>query len=162
MKKTTHCFNKKLFIAFICLTAALLLFTGCRNSTSDESSAAASAVDSIAESVAESIADSADESVFGKQITVQVVHRDGSSKDFKLNTQEEFLGAALVAEEVVVNNRSTYGLFIVTADGETADDANQEWWKITKNGEMLMTGADDTAIADGDHFELTLTVGYDN
>lgn len=138
MKKRSYRFNKKLLAAFVCIAAAVLLFTGCRNNASDESSSAA-----------------------GKQITVQVVHRDGSSKDFKLNTQEEYLGPALVDEGVVVTNRSTYGLFIVTADGETADDANQEWWKLTKNGEMLMTGADETAIADGEHYELTLTVGYD-
>ena len=33
--------------------------------------------------------------------------------------------------------------------------------KVTKSGEMVNTGADQTPIADGDAFELTLTVGYD-
>lgn len=134
--KRSHFFNKKIVFAIACLMTAVLLLTGCRN-TSDASAAR-------------------------KQITVQIVHRDGSIKDFSINTQEEFLGPALVAAGVVVNNRSTYGLFIVTADGETADDSQQEWWKVTKNGEMLLTGADDTAIADGEHYELTLTVGYES
>ena len=97
----------------------------------------------------------------GKQLTVQVVHGDGSSKDFQLNTEEEFLGPVLVAEGVVEDNQSAYGLYILTADGETADEANQEWWQITNNGESLNTGADSTPIADGEHYELTLTVGYD-
>ena len=52
------------------------------------------------------------------------------------------------------------GLFFYTVDVETVDDANQEWWCLTKGGESLMTGADSTPIADGDQFELTLTVGY--
>ncbi len=97
----------------------------------------------------------------GKQITVQVIHGDGSSKDFTLDTQEEYLGPVLVAEGVVEDNQSAYGLYILTADGETADESAQEWWKITKNGGQLNTGADSTPIADGEHYELTLTVGYD-
>lgn len=96
-----------------------------------------------------------------KQLTVQVIHGDGSGKDFHLDTDEEYLGAALVAGGVVEDNQSTYGLYILTADGETVDEENQEWWQITKNGEELTTGADSTPIADGEHYELTLTVGYD-
>ena len=95
-----------------------------------------------------------------KAVTVQVVHKDGSSKDFPLNTDEEFLGRALVEGGVVEDNQGAYGLYILTADGETADEANQEWWQITKGGESLNTGADATPIADGEHYELTLTVGW--
>ena len=97
----------------------------------------------------------------GKQLTVQVVHGDGSTRDFALNTEEEYLGPVLVAEGVVEDNQSSYGLYILTADGETANEANQEWWQITRGGEKLNTGADGTPIADGEHYELTLTVGYD-
>lgn len=97
----------------------------------------------------------------GKQITVQVVHGDGSSRSFPLNTQQEYLGPALVEGGVVEDNQSAYGLYILTADGETADEAAQQWWKVTKGGEMVNTGADSTPIADGEQYELTLTVGYD-
>ena len=96
-----------------------------------------------------------------KQITVEVVHGDGSSKDFDLKTQEEYLGPVLVAEGVVEDNQRAYGLYILTADGETANEDNQEWWQVTKGGEKLNTGADSTPIANGEHYELTLTVGYD-
>lgn len=96
-----------------------------------------------------------------KTITVQVVHGDGSSKDFPLTTAEEYLGPALVAGNVVEDNQSEYGLYILTADGETADESAQQWWKVTKGGEMVNTGADSTPIADGEQYELTLTTGYD-
>ena len=95
-----------------------------------------------------------------KTVTVEVIHKDGSSKDFDLQTGEEFLGRALVEGGVVEDNQSAYGLYILTADGETVDESNQEWWQVTKSGEYLMTGADETPIADGDHYELTLTVGW--
>ena len=96
-----------------------------------------------------------------KTITVQVVHGDGSTRDFTLDTAEAYLGPALVEGNVVVDNQGAYGLYILTVDGETADEGNQEWWKVTKGGERVDTGADTTPIADGDRFELTLTVGYD-
>ena len=48
----------------------------------------------------------------------------------------------------------------VTVDGETADESIQQWWCITKGGEMLMTGVDDTMIADGEAYEFTLTTGW--
>ena len=95
-----------------------------------------------------------------KTVTVEVVHKDGSSKDFPLHTDEEFLGRALVEGGVVEDNQASFGLYILTADGETADEGNQEWWQVTQNGESLNTGADSTPIADGDHFELTLIVGW--
>lgn len=96
-----------------------------------------------------------------KTVEVQVVHGDGSTRDFTLKTEEETLGRALVEGEVVVDNQSTYGLYIQTVDGETANEANQEWWCLTKGGESVNTGADEVVIADGEHYELTLTVGYD-
>ena len=99
--------------------------------------------------------------VGGKTVTVQVIHGDGTSRDFVLETEEAYLGPVLVSEGVVEDNQGPYGLYFFTADGETADEMAQEWWKLTKDGEMVNTSADATPIADGDHFELTFTVGYD-
>ena len=96
-----------------------------------------------------------------KNILVRVIHAGGGEAAFPIQTRQDYLGFALVEAGVVEDNQSTYGLYILTADGETADEGNQEWWKVTKSGEMVNTGADQTPIADGDAFELTLTVGYD-
>lgn len=96
-----------------------------------------------------------------KTVVVEVVHGDGSTREFELKTDEAYLGNALVEGKVVEDNQGAYGLYILTADGETANEDDQEWWQITKNGEQLNTGADGTPIADGDHYELTLTVGWD-
>ena len=87
--------------------------------------------------------------------------KDGTAKDFTLETDEAYLGPALVAGGVVEDNQGPYGLYILVADGETADEGAQEWWKLTQGGEMINTSADTTPIADGDHFELTFMVGYD-
>lgn len=95
-----------------------------------------------------------------KHITVQVVHGDSSTKDFKLNTDKEFLGQALADSNFIKGSQTQYGLYILTADNETVDEAKQEWWMVAKDGESLMVGVDSQPIADGEHYELVFTVGY--
>lgn len=94
-----------------------------------------------------------------KSLTVDVVHGE-TVKAFAIQTDAAYLRGALDQQKLVSGEESAYGLFIKTADGYTADDAKQEWWCVTKDGEMVSTGVDTTPIADGDHFELTLTTGY--
>ena len=96
----------------------------------------------------------------GKKLVVTVVHGDGSSKDFAIATDAEFLRGALEEQQLIEGSESEYGLFVTAVDGETADDALQQWWCFTKGGEMLMTGVDTTPIADGEHYEITLTTGW--
>lgn len=95
-----------------------------------------------------------------KNITVTVVHGDGTSKDFPIAAAGTTLREALEQENLVEGEESQYGLFIKTVDGETVNDDNQEWWCLTKGGEQVNSGVDGVEIADGDKYELTLTVGY--
>ena len=92
-----------------------------------------------------------------KTVAVEVVHGDGSTKEFTYHTDAEYLGEVLTAEGLVQGEQGAYGLFITTVDGETAQDSLRQWWCITKGGDRVDTGADTTPIADGDHFELTLS-----
>ena len=95
-----------------------------------------------------------------KELTIQVIHGDLSSRTFEISTSAEYLAEALTENAVVQGEEGPYGLFILAADGETADETNQEWWCITRSGESLTTGASETPIADGETYELTLMVGY--
>jgi len=94
-----------------------------------------------------------------KAIVVEVI-TDDSSKEYKIKTDSEFLRGALEEAELVEGSESEYGLFVTGVAGITADDSKQQWWCFTKGGEDLFTGVDDTPIADGDHFEATLTTGW--
>ena len=124
---------------------------------SSQSESAQSEESSQAES--ESGEDSSEE-VQEKTIAFQVVHKDGSTQDFEIATTAGTLREALEAEGLIAGEESSYGLYVETVDGETADEGNQEWWCLTKGGEMWNYGVDDTQIQDGDAFEFTLTVGY--
>lgn len=95
-----------------------------------------------------------------KTLTVQVVQADGSTEEFTLQTDAEFLGEALRERGLIEGEEGPYGMYITAVNGVTADEGSQEWWCITKGGEEVYTGVDETPIADGDTFELTLMVGW--
>ena len=88
-----------------------------------------------------------------KTIVFEVTHVDGTQKDFTISTDSENLRGALEQEGLISGDESEYGLYVTAVDGETADSSLNQWWCFTKDGEMLMTGVDDTMIADGEHYE---------
>lgn len=95
-----------------------------------------------------------------KNITVTVVHKDASEKVFTYATDEEFLGAVLVAEGLVEGDDSDFGLMITSVDGEEASwDADQSYWALYIGEDYATTGADSTPVNDGDSFKLVYTIG---
>lgn len=92
-----------------------------------------------------------------KTIVVQVVHGDQSTKDFTCQTDADTLGEVLVEEKLAQGEEGPTGLFVTVVDGEEAQESLRQWWCVTKDGEMLNTGVSSTPIADGDHFELTMS-----
>lgn len=161
---------KKSFALVLALVLALGM-TACGNGESSSSETASSAASSevsseavsseaVSSEVASSEAAGEEETTGSKTITLTVVHGDGTSNDITVSTDAENLRDALEAEGIIAGEDSSYGMFVQTVDGETADDGEQEWWCLTKGGEMWNYGVDDTEIADGDVYEFTLTVGY--
>ena len=73
-----------------------------------------------------------------KNISVTVIHGDGSSKEFTYNTDEEFLGPVLMEDGLIVGDQGEFGIFITAVDGEEIYADNQEWWCLTKGGETVM------------------------
>ena len=100
-----------------------------------------------------------------KTITVDIVTNDGTTQSYTINTDKEYLREAIDADGQIKleGDDSEFGLFMKTVNGVTVSDdpTAQEWWCITKNGETHMTGIDTTVIADGEKYEITFKVGYD-
>lgn len=93
-----------------------------------------------------------------KTFTVEVVHADGSTKTFTYHTDEEYLGAVLLAEGLIAGEESQYGLTIITVDGEDAVwETDNAYWAIMVNGEYGTNGVDTTPVNDGDVFQLVYT-----
>lgn len=95
-----------------------------------------------------------------KNIVVEVRIPEEDSNEFKINTDAEYLREALDEINLIKGDESAYGFFITEVNGRTANSDNQEWWLITKGGEDVMVGVNDIVISDGDHYELTLVIGY--
>ena len=95
-----------------------------------------------------------------KSITVTVVHKDGTSKNFTYTTQEQYLGPVILHEGLVEGSMGDYGLYITAADGETADySVDQGWWGLYVGEEPASTGADAVAIEDGGVYKLVYSIG---
>lgn len=95
-----------------------------------------------------------------KNITVVVVHKDGSEKVFQYNTSEEFLEPVLVANDLVQGEQSQYGLYIHYADGERAVwELDAAWWGLYVGDEQSMVGASELPIEDGGVYKLVYSVG---
>ena len=96
----------------------------------------------------------------GKNITVTVVHADGSEKVFELTTQEEYLGPVILSEGIVEGVEGPYGLEIHSVDGEGASwEANQSYWALFVGEDYATTGADGVALVDGGEYALVYTIG---
>ncbi len=145
MKEKTACTTHKSFVRVLALVLPLILCLGLLAGCGKETNGGAGS--------------SAGETAV-KSIVVTVVHGDGNSKEFAIETQQDMLGAALLDEELIAGDDSEYGLFVTTVDGETADSGKQEWWCLTIGGEQATTGVDSTPLEEGGQYELTLMAGY--
>lgn len=91
-----------------------------------------------------------------KTITVEVVHADKTSKTFTYTTDEQYLGAVLLAEGLVKGESGQYGLYIQEVDGEKASDTDKTYWALYEGQTPAATGADAVIIIDGGVYKLAL------
>ncbi|MDR0325961.1 MAG: DUF4430 domain-containing protein [Oscillospiraceae bacterium] len=97
-----------------------------------------------------------------KTIHIQIVADGQPTRSEAIKTDADYLRGALEEQGLIEGDETAFGLMVKTVDGRTADESIQEWWCFTKDGEMLFTGVDEIPIEDGDRFEITLTVGWDD
>ena len=84
-----------------------------------------------------------------KAFTVEVIHKDGTTKKFDVKSNAEFLNEALEAEKLVTYFDGQPG-YIKTIDCEDAiyEDGGY-FWAFYIDGETAMVGVLETPITDG-------------
>ena len=88
-----------------------------------------------------------------KTATVEVKAGDRSIT-FTVHTDEEMLGAALLAHDLIEGENGLY----TKVNGMVADyNVDQSYWGFYINGELAMTGIDTTPITEGASYQLVYT-----
>ena len=91
---------------------------------------------------------------------VIVTDLEGNETAFEYTSSADSVGEALVAEGLVVGHQASYGLYIDSVNGITADwDNEQTYWAFYINGEYATAGISDTPITADTTYGLTLTKG---
>lgn len=90
----------------------------------------------------------------GEKTVVVKLTAEEQTLTFTIKTDKSTLGDALREHDLVAEDNG----LIHTINGIKADyNDGGWWWKFTKNGEMMMVGADGATIADGEQYEFTRT-----
>ena len=88
-----------------------------------------------------------------KTIMVTVKDNEGKAVVFTIKTDAKTVGAALLENKLIAGDEGAYGLYIKVVNGLRADyDKDQAYWAFTIDGEMVMTGVDQTDITDGGNY----------
>ena len=78
------------------------------------------------------------------------VDLEGNQSLFEIHTDEETVGAALVALELIAGDPGDYGLYVKTVNGVTLDwDTHGKYWALYIGDEYSLTGVDSVAITAG-------------
>ena len=124
--------NKKLVIAVIALVAVIALMAGLYVTTRPKTVEGS------------------------KQVTIQIVHKDGTEKNLEYGTDHAYLADLLLEKELVTGYASEeYGFTIESVDGVTADWAvDGAYWALYEGEEYATTSAAGIVLVDGGIYRL--------
>ena len=131
-----------LVLAFV-LTAAAAL-TGCSTSP--------------AETTAPPQTPAADVTVLGegsKTFDLTIVDKEGAAHAYEIHTDEEYVGFALIAHELIEGEEGPYGMYIKSVLGQVLDyETDGMYWSFYVGGEYALTGVDLTPVTEGVSYML--------
>lgn len=146
MKKIWNKRGLALILCFVTILFVALVSTGCgkKKETPD---------------VAEKITVDLNASELGtgaKKFTFTVINNTDVSVQ-TIHTDEETVGAALLKLGLVAGEESSYGLYVKTVKGVTADyEKDGTYWGFFINGEYASAGVDSTKIEEGTDYSFQI------
>ena len=92
----------------------------------------------------------------GKNVTILIVHKDGTEKKLEYATDLENLAELLLAKELATGYSSEeYGFTIESVDGVTADwSKDSAYWALYEGEEYATTSAAGIVLVDGGVYKL--------
>lgn len=95
-----------------------------------------------------------------KAITIEVVDDTGTSTDYDIHTDAEYLRQAMEETDELTfdGTESEYGMMVETVNGVTADyETDGAYWAFYVNDTYCEYGIDSQPVTDGDAFQIVYT-----
>ena len=90
-----------------------------------------------------------------KSFDLTIVDKEGVSHLYQIHTDEEFVGFALIAHELIEGEEGPYGMYIKSVLGQVLDyETDGMYWSFYVGGEYAMTGVDLTPVTEGESYTL--------
>ena len=91
-----------------------------------------------------------------KQVTVVIVHKDGTEKSLEYATDLEFLSELLLEKELATGTTSEeYGFTVESVDGVTADwETDSAYWALYEGDTYATTSASGIVLVNGGVYKL--------
>ena len=91
-----------------------------------------------------------------KQVSIVIVHKDGTEKTLEYATDLEFLSELLLEKELVTGTVSEeYGFTVESVDGVTADwETDSAYWALYEGDTYATTSASGIVLTDGGVYKL--------
>lgn len=161
MKKTNFKKILSVILSFVLIAVVVLVVTGC---TDKEDKTPDNKVETQGEANSPEAPDTTDSAVADDVIVkgegetsfyFNVTDTDGNVTKFKILTDEETVGDALLNVGLISGEEGDYGLYVKVVNGTELDyNRDGKYWAFYVNGEYGMTGVDMTDIENGATYEF--------
>ena len=95
-----------------------------------------------------------------KAFDLSIVDKEGVNHLYRIHTDEEMVGFALIEHELIEGEQGQYGMYIKSVLGQVLDyETDKMYWAFYVNGEYAMTGVDLTPITEGTAYLLKAEAG---
>ena len=82
-----------------------------------------------------------------KAFDLSIVDKEGTQHLYRIHTDEEFVGFAMIEHELIEGEEGPYGMYIKSVLGQVLDyETDKLYWAFYVNGEYAMTGVDQTPV----------------
>ena len=146
MQKTVITRLLSLLLTFVLIAAMALLVTGCDSKNQDASSV-------LSEQSSSVVSEKEQINVLGEGKTpfiFKVVDANGKETRFKINTDKDTVGEALLELKLIEGEQGDYGLYVKTVNGVTVDyNKDGKYWAFYEGDKYAAKGVDLTPITEG-------------
>ena len=154
MKKTNIAKILSIILALVLIAVTALVLTGCgdKKNNTDETKPTVAETPEDGDTVADDIIVKGEGET---EFLFYVTDANGKVAKFKILTDEETVGDALLNVGLISGEEGDYGLYVKVVNGTELDyNRDGKYWAFYVNGEYGMTGVDMTEIENGATYEF--------